>query len=73
MKKIPNPKPKYPGRAPIPKELLEKHSRGEGIKKTGIKTGVHKRKQLRKEQNFKFADEQAARVEILLTEDSGFV
>lgn len=71
IKKIPNPSPKYPGRAPINQELLQKHNRGEGIDKSGVRTGIYKRKQELKEKNFQFANEQAARVEILLTEDTG--
>lgn len=68
---VPNPKPKYPGRAPIAKELLDKHSRGEGINKKGVKTGIYKKKFEKKERVLKFAHEQAARTEILLPEQSG--
>lgn len=73
MKRIPNPNPKYPGKPPIPDELLEKHSRGSEINKSGIKTSIHKKKLERKERNIKFSTEQAARTEILLTENSGLV
>lgn len=73
VKKIPNPNPKYPGKAPVAKELLEKHSRGNGVDKSGIKTSIHKKKQERRERNIEFSTEQAARAEILLTEDSGLV
>ncbi|GJQ68937.1 hypothetical protein Trydic_g6123 [Trypoxylus dichotomus] len=73
VKRIPNPNPKYPGKPPIPKELLEKYSRGDGINKSGIKTNIHKKRQENKERNIQFSTEQAARVEILLTEDSGYL
>lgn len=71
--KIPNPNPKYPGRAPIPKELLEKHSRGTGINRKGIKTKIHKSKFQQKETNIEFSNKQAARVEVLLTEEPGYL
>ncbi|KAF5290807.1 hypothetical protein FQR65_LT11511 [Abscondita terminalis] len=70
-KKLPNPNPNYPGRLPIPKDILDKHSRGSGINKTGIKTKFYRKKQNYKESNIKFAHDLAARTEILLTEDSG--
>lgn len=73
VKQISNPNPKYPGKAPVPKELLEKYSRGDGINKSGIKTGIYKKKLEHKERNIEFTTEQAARVEILLTEDTGLV
>ncbi|KAK5649226.1 hypothetical protein RI129_000255 [Pyrocoelia pectoralis] len=73
LKRIPNPNPKFPGRAPIPEELLEKHSRGEGIDKSGIRTRIHKKKQFDRDLSYEFAQKQAARVEILLTEESGIL
>ncbi|KAF5300501.1 hypothetical protein FQA39_LY02300 [Lamprigera yunnana] len=63
--------PKYVGRAPIPKKLLEKHSRGTGVLRAGIKTKFHQKKQISKDAKIKSATKLAARTEILLTEDSG--
>ncbi|KAB0799810.1 hypothetical protein PPYR_06042 [Photinus pyralis] len=73
LKRKPNPNPKFPGRAPIPEELLEKHSRGEGIQKDGIRTKIHKKRQFDKDLSYEFAQKQAARVEILLTEEDGIL
>lgn len=67
----PNTPGKYPKKKPIPKELLEKHSRGEGLNVKGVRTRVHKKKHEQKERNIQFANELAARAEILLTEESG--
>ncbi|KAL3280378.1 hypothetical protein HHI36_017866 [Cryptolaemus montrouzieri] len=71
IKKIPNPNPKFKGRVPIPQELLNKYGKGEGVDNKSIKTKTHQKKIERKEENIKFATEQAARTEILLTEQSG--
>lgn len=68
-----NRKPKYPGKAPIPEEHLEKHSRGSGVEKSGVKTGVYKKKFEKRERILKYAHEQAATTEILLTEDAGYL
>lgn len=65
------PNPKFKGRVPIPKEKLEKHSRGDGLQLDRVKTLTHKKKLERKEKNIKFSNEEAARTEILLTEQSG--
>lgn len=56
---------------PVSKEALERHSRGEGLNKQRIRTGIHKKRLEHKEKNIAFANEQAARTEVLLTEDSG--
>ncbi|KAK9871207.1 hypothetical protein WA026_011486 [Henosepilachna vigintioctopunctata] len=71
IKKIPNKNPKFKGRAPIPEELLEKYGKGEGLDCKEIKTKIHQKKIEKKELNIKFATEQAARTEILLTEEYG--
>lgn len=63
--------PLFKGRPPIPKEHLEKHSRGKGLDEKQIRTRTHKKKLLQKEKNIQIANEIAARAEILLTEDSG--
>lgn len=62
---------KLPKRPPIAPELLEKYSRGEGLNVKGVRTSVYKKKFEHREKDIKFANEFAARAEILLTEQSG--
>ncbi|XP_037813673.1 WD repeat-containing protein 46 [Lucilia sericata] len=57
----------------IPKELLRKYERGEKVEEDGIKTKFFKQKQQRKEVYLEYATEQAARTELLLTEQQGFI
>ncbi|XP_075227534.1 WD repeat-containing protein 46 [Lycorma delicatula] len=57
----------------VPKEKLQKYSRGDGFEGTGVKTKLMKKKLLQKEQNMQWAAEQAARAEILLLGESGAV
>lgn len=64
-------KKEYPGKAPIDKERLERHSRGEGLNRKGIKHPLHAAKLKRKEKKLNYAQEEAARAEILLTEEKG--
>ncbi|KAK9871239.1 hypothetical protein WA026_011515 [Henosepilachna vigintioctopunctata] len=71
IKRIPNKNPKFKGRAPISKELLEKYGKGDGVDCKEIKTKIHQKKIEKKELDIKFATEQAARTEILLTEEYG--
>lgn len=66
-------KAKYPGAAPIDPELVEKHSRGSASVNKFVKTNILKEKIRRKEANYEFATEQAARTEILLKEDEGYI
>lgn len=66
-------KAKFPGPAPIDPELIQKHSRGPATSNRFVKTGVMKEKIRRKEATFEFANEQAARTEILLREDEGYI
>lgn len=73
IKKVNNPNPKFKGRVPIPKEKLEKHSRGEGLQVDKVKTITQQKKLRRKEKNIQFSTEQAARTETLLTEEAGWV
>lgn len=64
----------FPGDAPIPKHRLKKHSRGKALNLyKGIKTPFKRSQALQKEKLTKLAVKQAARVEILLPEESGFV
>jgi len=64
----------YPGDAPIPAHRMKKHSRGKAMNLyKGIKTPFKRTQALQKEKLVKLANKQAARVEILLPEESGFV
>lgn len=58
-------------RVPISKELVQKFSRGEGFKGTGVKTNLEKAKLLKKEKVVLWATEQTARTSILQTEEAG--
>lgn len=64
---------RYPGRAPVDKERIEYHSRGESIREENVKTSIWKKKLKKQERKFQFANDLAARTEFLLTEDSGSV
>ncbi|XP_067638737.1 uncharacterized protein [Eurosta solidaginis] len=57
----------------IPRERLEKYSIGTKVKLHGVKTKFFKEKQQRKEIYLEYATEQAARTEILLKEQQGFI
>ncbi|XP_012275379.1 WD repeat-containing protein 46 [Orussus abietinus] len=73
----PGGKIKYPGKAPIDKEKLAKHDRGEGInlkaKTSSVQTRVHRQRLRVKERVIEQTVEQAARTEVLLTENYGFL
>lgn len=58
-------------RMPVPEELVQKFSRGEGLKGTGVKTNLEKAKLLKKEKVVVWATEQTARTSILQTEEAG--
>ncbi|CAH1100101.1 unnamed protein product [Psylliodes chrysocephalus] len=73
VKQKSNPNPKFKGKVKVPEELIEKYSKGEGVDSKGIKTSVHRKRIEKKEKNVKFAIEQAAKTEVLLTECSGFL
>uniref|UniRef100_A0A1I8N4Q7 BING4 C-terminal domain-containing protein n=1 Tax=Musca domestica TaxID=7370 RepID=A0A1I8N4Q7_MUSDO len=65
---------KYEDKRPnIPKHILDKYNRGENVEVDGIKTKYFKEKQQRKEVYLEYATEQAARTELLLTEQQGFI
>lgn len=66
-------KQKYPGKAPLDPKQLEKHSRGEGFEGRGVRHPLHLEKLKKKEKKFSYAQEQAARAEILLAEEQGYV
>lgn len=52
---------------------LERHSRGPGMKGDGVKTNFFQDKLKRREVLYEFAQEQAARTEILLNENEGLL
>ncbi|KXJ73296.1 hypothetical protein RP20_CCG016140 [Aedes albopictus] len=58
---------------PVDPTALARHSRGEGLAVTGVKTKFEKIRQKRKDINIEFAAEQAARAEILLNENEGYL
>lgn len=57
----------------VSKELLKKYNRGPALDKEGIKTKLHQKILDRKERKIQFATEWAARAEVLLTEEAGYV
>ncbi|CAH0406608.1 unnamed protein product [Chilo suppressalis] len=64
-------KKKFSGKSPINPEKLEKHSRGEGIDHNNVKHPLHAAKLKKRENKLNYAQKQAARSEILLTEQQG--
>lgn len=62
---------KYPGRAPVPQDRLDRHSRGEGMNVKGVQTKFHSAKLKKREAAIEQSIEQAARTELLLAEDGG--
>ncbi|XP_077284547.1 WD repeat-containing protein 46 [Arctopsyche grandis] len=65
---------KYPGAMPIPVEKLKKYSRGEGLGRAdGVKHPLHLEKLRRKETKIAFSEKLAARTELLLNEDIGYL
>ncbi|XP_062556046.1 WD repeat-containing protein 46 [Armigeres subalbatus] len=58
---------------PVDPAALERHSRGEGLAVEGVKSKFQKIHQKRKEINIEFAAEQAARAEVLLNEEEGYL
>ncbi|XP_043274865.1 WD repeat-containing protein 46 [Venturia canescens] len=70
-------KVKYPGKAPVSKEKLAKHGRGEGLDlragSSRIRTKIQRQRLRIKERVIEKATEQAARTELLLTEEPGFL
>lgn len=57
----------------LPAELLKKYGKGEGVNLKGVKTSIHQKRIANKEEKIHFAVEEAARTEVLLTEDCGYV
>ncbi|XP_056648918.1 WD repeat-containing protein 46 [Diorhabda sublineata] len=68
-----NPNPKFKGKVRPSKELIKKYSKGAKVNVEGVRTSIHKSKILTKEKKIQFAIEQAAKTEVLLTEDTGYL
>uniref|UniRef100_A0A182J0A6 BING4 C-terminal domain-containing protein n=1 Tax=Anopheles atroparvus TaxID=41427 RepID=A0A182J0A6_ANOAO len=60
-------------RIPVDPTALNRHSRGERLNLRGVKSKFQKIREMRKDINIEFAKEQAARAEILLDEDHGYL
>ena len=63
----------YPGKAPIDPAALERHSRGDGVRHEKIKTKYGQKMAKRREEMARSVEETAARAEILLDEDAGYL
>uniref|UniRef100_A0A1A9WZE3 WD_REPEATS_REGION domain-containing protein n=1 Tax=Glossina brevipalpis TaxID=37001 RepID=A0A1A9WZE3_9MUSC len=66
-------RPQLDKRPKLPKEILKKYTRGEQVESSGVKTKYFKQKLQRKEIYLEYATEQAARTEIQLSEQQGFI
>ncbi|XP_042213108.1 WD repeat-containing protein 46-like [Homarus americanus] len=63
---------KYPGRKIVDPKLLQKYSKGQGVRVNSVgKNSYMKHKLKIKEEKIRQAEEEAARAEVLLTETSG--
>ncbi|XP_053691185.1 WD repeat-containing protein 46 [Sabethes cyaneus] len=58
---------------PVKPKTLKRYTRGDGLSLEGVKSKFQKIRQKRNEINIEFAAEQAARAEILLNEDEGYL
>uniref|UniRef100_A0A182QCB0 BING4 C-terminal domain-containing protein n=1 Tax=Anopheles farauti TaxID=69004 RepID=A0A182QCB0_9DIPT len=67
------PRNEKPLEIPIDPTVLLRHSRGDRIDVYGVKTRLHKINEKRKDINIEFAVQQAARAEILLPEEEGYL
>jgi len=63
----------FPGKKPVDPEALERHTRGEGVDTEKVRTKFKQKEQKRREERAEFAATQAARAEILLQEQAGFL
>ena len=63
----------YPGKAPIDPVALERHSRGDGVQHEKVKTKYGRKMAKRREEIARSVEETAARAEILLQEDAGYL
>ena len=64
---------KFPGKAPIDPVKLEKHQYSEGVNPKRLKSKYAQKLALKREQDRQIAHETAARTEILLQDDAGFL
>ena len=64
---------KFPGRAPVQPEVLEKHQYSEAVDVKRIKSKFAQKLAVKKEKDRKRAHEIAARTEILLQDEAGFL
>jgi len=63
----------FPGKAPIDERLLAKHDRGQGVRHEKVKTKFGKKMAKRREEMAASVEETAARAEILLDQDGGYL
>lgn len=63
----------FPGKKPVDPAALERHARGEGVDTAKVTTKFKQKEQARREQRIEFAAGQAARAELLLQEEAGFL
>ena len=63
----------FPGKAPIDPAALERHSRGDGVRHEKVKTKYGQKMAKRREELARSVEETAARAEILLQEDAGYL
>ena len=64
---------KFPGKAPVDRKALDRHSRGEGVHHERVKTKFGKKMAKRREEMAANVEETAARAEILLDQDAGYM
>ncbi|XP_071439375.1 WD repeat-containing protein 46 [Hetaerina americana] len=60
-------------RVSLPEEKILRYARGEKVDAKGVRGKVHKKRLERKEALIEYSTEQAARTELLLTEESGYL
>merc|ERR1711944_363394 len=64
---------RFPGRAPIQPQALEKHQYSDGVDPKKVKSKFAQKMAAKREKDRKRAHEIAARTEILLQDDAGFL
>lgn len=62
---------KFPGKAPVDPDALDRHSLGPGVDTSRLKTKFKRKEAKRREKNAEFAQELSARAELLLDEEAG--
>ena len=63
----------FPGKAPLDPVALERHTRGDGVRPEKVKTKYGRKMAERREEMARSVEETAARAEILLQEDAGYL